>query len=61
MRRIVAAPASLLTELQDLYPQSSRTTIRQMLQSGRVRVNGELEKDAKRQLEEGDIDRKSVV
>ena len=26
-----------------------------MLQSGRVRVNGELEKDAKRQLEEGDI------
>ena len=55
MRRIVAAPASLLTELQDLYLQSSRTTIRQMLQSGRVRVNGELEKDAKRQLEEGDI------
>jgi 23S rRNA pseudouridine1911/1915/1917 synthase len=55
MRRIVAAPASLLTALQDLYPQSSRTTIRQMLQSGRVRVNGELEKDAKRQLEESDI------
>ncbi len=48
MLRIVAA-------LQDLYPQSSKTSIRQILQSGRVRVNGELEKDAKRQLEQSDI------
>lgn len=51
MRRIVSAPAPLLTELQALYPESSKTTLRQLLQNGRVRVNGEIEKDAKRQLE----------
>jgi 23S rRNA pseudouridine1911/1915/1917 synthase len=55
MRRIVAAPASLLDGLQESYPDSSKTTLRQMLQGGRVRVNGEIEKDAKLQLEAGDV------
>jgi 23S rRNA pseudouridine1911/1915/1917 synthase len=55
MRRIVSAPASLLSELQQLYPDSSKTTLRQLLQSGRVRVNGEIEKDAKRQIERDDF------
>jgi len=41
----------LLDALAQLYPDSSRTTLRQMLQSSRVRVNGETEKDAKRMVE----------
>lgn len=49
MPRTAAMP--LLDALEQLYPDSSRTTIRQMLQSGRVRVNGETEKDAKRVVE----------
>ncbi|HEV8434046.1 MAG TPA: RluA family pseudouridine synthase [Thermoanaerobaculia bacterium] len=40
----------LLEKLAQLFPESSRTTLRQMLQHGRVRVNGEVEKDAKRPL-----------
>ena len=40
----------LLDRLAGLFPDSSRTTLRQMLQHGRVRVNGEVEKDAKRKL-----------
>src|SRR5215475_773365 len=40
----------LLDRLARLFPDSSRTTLRQMLQHGRVRVNGEVEKDAKRSL-----------
>jgi 23S rRNA pseudouridine1911/1915/1917 synthase len=55
MRRIVAAPASLLDELQALYPDSSKTTLRQLLQTGRVRVNGEVEKDARRGLDAEDV------
>jgi RluA family pseudouridine synthase len=55
MRRIVSAPAPLLNELHSLYPDSSKTTLRQLLQSGRVRVNGEIEKNAKRQLERDDF------
>src|SRR5205085_5267240 len=54
MRRIVSAPAILLEELRALYPDSSNTTLRQLLQNARVRVNGEAEKDAKRQLDAGD-------
>src|SRR5436305_13103304 len=45
---------NLLEALQQLFPDSSKTTLRQMLQSGRVRVNGELEKDAKREVGEDD-------
>jgi len=55
MRRIVAAPASVLDELQSLYPDSPKTTLRQLLQAGRVRVNGEVEKDAKRGLDAEDV------
>src|SRR6266480_93283 len=54
MRRIVSAPATLLDELRALYPDSSNTTLRQLLQSGRVRVNGEVEVNAKELLERGD-------
>jgi RluA family pseudouridine synthase len=39
---------TLLERLQVLYPDSSNTTLRKILQSGRVLVNGEVEKDAKR-------------
>ncbi len=55
MRRIVSAPALLLDALQALFPESSKTTLRKMLQNGRVRVNGEMEKDAKRELEADDV------
>src|SRR2546427_8449294 len=48
---------TLLDTLKALYPDSSTTTLRKMLQSGRVRVSGEVEKDAKRIVEAGgDID-----
>ena len=54
MRRIVSAPATLLDELRAIYPDSSNTTLRQLLQSRRVRVNGEIEVSAKQALEIGD-------
>ncbi len=54
-RRIVDAPASLIDALQTLYADSSKTTLRKMLQSGRIRVNGEIEKNAKRELERDDV------
>ena len=40
--------------LGGLFPESSRTTLRQMLQTGRVRVNGAVEKNSKRELRRGD-------
>src|SRR5205823_4692343 len=46
---------NLLEALQQLFPDSSRTTLRQMLQSGRVRVNGEVEKDAKREIADDEV------
>jgi 23S rRNA pseudouridine1911/1915/1917 synthase len=45
----------LLDRLATIFPDSSKTTLRQMLQSGRVRVNGEVEKDAKRDVADDDI------
>jgi 23S rRNA pseudouridine1911/1915/1917 synthase len=48
-------PTPLLDALTQLYPDSSRTTLRQMLQKGRIRVNGETEKDAKRLLDPDEI------
>ena len=39
-------PMPLLDALAQRYPDSSRTTLRQMLQGSRVRVNGETEKEA---------------
>jgi RluA family pseudouridine synthase len=51
----VERPTELLALLQSLFPDSSRTTLRQFLQAGRVRVNGETEKNARTQLEAGDF------
>ena len=55
MRRIVAATGSLLDALLREFPDSSKTTLRKMLQSGRVRVNGEVEKDAKLPVDSDDV------
>ena len=55
MREEISKPSTLLDALSHLYPDSSKTTLRQMLQGNRVRVNGEIEKDAKRSLEKGDV------
>jgi 23S rRNA pseudouridine1911/1915/1917 synthase len=46
---------TLLEALQHQFPDSSKTTLRQMLQTGRVRVNGEMEKDARRGIADDDI------
>ncbi|HEU4522105.1 MAG TPA: RluA family pseudouridine synthase [Thermoanaerobaculia bacterium] len=45
---------TLLDALTSLFPDSSKTTLRQMLQNGRVRVNGEVEKNARRPVESDD-------
>lgn len=63
MRHTVSRAESLLEALATMFPDSSKTTLRQMLQAGRVRVNGEVEKNARRDLEHGDaveIGQKSV-
>jgi 23S rRNA pseudouridine1911/1915/1917 synthase len=54
VRYVVAARQQLLDALAGMFPESSKTTLRQMLQTGRVRVNGEIEKSARRDLEEDD-------
>lgn len=54
MRVTVREPQALIEALAALFPESSRTTLRQMLQTGRVRVNGEVEKNAKRDLDADD-------
>lgn len=43
-------PATLLAILQQQFPDSSNTTLRAMLQSDRVRVNGAPERNAKREI-----------
>src|SRR5882672_6820483 len=48
-------PQPLIDVLAALYPDSSRTTLRQLLQNGRVRVNGGTEKDAKVIIDPDDI------
>jgi RluA family pseudouridine synthase len=55
MRHEIDEPTTLLDELGRLFPDSSKTTLRQMLEGNRIRVNGEIEKQAKRSLERGDI------
>lgn len=55
MRYRVAESQALIDALAQLFRDSSKTTLRQMLQTGRVRLNGEVEKNAKRELEAGDI------
>ncbi|HEV7764561.1 MAG TPA: RluA family pseudouridine synthase [Thermoanaerobaculia bacterium] len=54
MRHAVLQSQPLLEALAVMYPHSSKTTLRQMLQTGRVRVNSEIEKNARRELEEDD-------
>lgn len=54
MRYVVPHHQVLLDALAAMYPESSRTTLRQMLQTGRVRVNSDVEKNARRELEEDD-------
>ena len=54
-----AVPDPLLDVLQRRFPDSSKTTLRKMLQSDRVRVNGAVERDAKRMI--GDDDRVDVA
>ncbi len=46
---------TLLEALQQRLPDSSKTTLRQLLQNGRVRVNGAVEKDAKLVLDDDDL------
>ena len=55
MRKTIANAIPLLDALAALVPSASRTTLRQMLQTGRVRVNGEIEKNAKRDLVPHDL------
>ena len=50
---------NLLDRLQQLFSDSSKTTLRTMLKSDRVRVNGQPERDAKREI--ADTDRVEVV
>jgi RluA family pseudouridine synthase len=45
---------TLLEALQSLFPDSSKTTLRRMLQDDRVRVNGVPQRDAKRLVETGE-------
>src|SRR5437762_13085378 len=55
---------TLLEVLARQFSDSSKTTLRQMLQRARVRVNGEIEKDSKRQIgddERADVAQKSVA
>jgi 23S rRNA pseudouridine1911/1915/1917 synthase len=54
LRTEVRDRETLLDALVRLFPDSSKTTLRQMLAAGRVRVNGEVEKNAKTELGEGD-------
>lgn len=49
------ARSTLLDLLQQRFPDSSKTTLRQMLQSDRVRVNGAAERRANRPIAEGDV------
>jgi 23S rRNA pseudouridine1911/1915/1917 synthase len=55
VRLVVSQSQSLLDALAALYPDSTKTTLRQLLQAGRVRVNGEVEKNARRELNAGEI------
>jgi 23S rRNA pseudouridine1911/1915/1917 synthase len=64
MRERPASETLLLEFLETLLPDSSRTSLRQMLQHGRVRVNGEIEKKAGRSIgpsDTVDIGRRSIV
>ena len=53
-KKTVSGPQTLLDVLSSGFPDSSKTTLRKMLQIGRVRVNGAVEKNARRPLDSGD-------
>jgi 23S rRNA pseudouridine1911/1915/1917 synthase len=55
VKQTIDKPQHLLDALSFLFPDSSKTTLRQMLQNARVRVNGEIEKNARCDLEPGDV------
>lgn len=55
MRKVVTQPATLLDALAECYPDSTKTTLRQMLQNGRVRVNDVVEKNARSPLAIDDV------
>jgi 23S rRNA pseudouridine1911/1915/1917 synthase len=55
VRKTIDSATVLLEALAALVPGTSRTTLRQMLANDRVRVNGELAREAKRLLEAGDV------
>jgi len=55
VRKTITEASGLIDALSALYPDSSKTTLRQMLQAGRVRVNGEIEKNARRELDAEDV------
>jgi 23S rRNA pseudouridine1911/1915/1917 synthase len=55
LRTSTDTPTPLLDVLAFLFPDSARTTLRQMLAAGRVRVSGEVEKDARRVVEPEEI------
>jgi 23S rRNA pseudouridine1911/1915/1917 synthase len=60
---ILSTMPTLLDVLVAKFPDSSKTSLRQLLQHGRVRVNGEVEKNAKRKIDPDeviDIAQKSV-
>lgn len=64
MRNRPAGETPLLEFLAVIFPDSSRSTLRQMLGQGRVRVNGEIEKNAKREIgpsDTVDVGRKAIV
>lgn len=54
MRYTATRVTPLLDALGEMFPDSTRTTLRQMLTTERVRVNGEVEKVARRLLAPGD-------
>ncbi len=47
-------PSTLLDHLEKLYPTAKRTTFRQMIEAGRVRINGVPARTLKQPLSEGD-------
>jgi 23S rRNA pseudouridine1911/1915/1917 synthase len=51
----VTEPEPLLDALARMFAGSSRTSLRQMLQHSSVRVNGDVEKNARRALGTGDL------
>ncbi|HXI14259.1 MAG TPA: RluA family pseudouridine synthase [Thermoanaerobaculia bacterium] len=55
MRKQIEQGQRLLDALAELFPDSSRTTNRQLLRSGRVRVNGASASDARQELRKGDL------